>query len=273
MEAFGITGIGKYPFVPLVDAELFYKAQDILDSKQKNMPKYQKHNPDFPLRGGLLVSECGDKYTASWSTGRTSKYTNYRCRSCKGKGSSKNRTTVEKDFVELISTYEFDPRSRKLLQSSIQVKWKQRNEGYAERKSAIIRQIEVLKLKQRRIVEKNALGVTPDHIAKQLLNDLDQEIYTLESENKNIRSIDETSVEVVSYGLKTMENLSCEWASASLEMKARFQNFLFPNRLMLKRNGKFGTTSPLLLIQLKKTFREEKSFLAAPRGVEPLLPH
>ena len=87
----------------IVEAETFYKVQDILDGKRKKSPKLSKAiNPDLFLRKFLVCPICGHALTGSESKGNGGKYAYYHC--CHdGKHLRKRADEVNEAFAQYIS--------------------------------------------------------------------------------------------------------------------------------------------------------------------------
>jgi hypothetical protein len=64
---------------PLVTQTLFDDVQDALTGKTSAPVVHKKVNPEFPLKGFVMCSECGKKLTAGFVKGRKEKYPRYWC--------------------------------------------------------------------------------------------------------------------------------------------------------------------------------------------------
>ncbi|MEQ8823215.1 MAG: zinc ribbon domain-containing protein [Filomicrobium sp.] len=60
-------------------------------------PARKNLNEDFPLRGFVLCSDCGEPLTACWSAGRRKKYPYYLCDT---KGCASYRKSIRRQDVE-----------------------------------------------------------------------------------------------------------------------------------------------------------------------------
>ncbi len=64
----------------LISEEVFYKVQNILDSRNRTVPKLEKYiNPDLFLRRFISCPVCGHALTGSTSRGNGGQYTYYNC--------------------------------------------------------------------------------------------------------------------------------------------------------------------------------------------------
>ena len=92
---------------PIISQELFDAAQDVLDGKNGRKVAHKKLNGDFPLRGFVRCTGCGEKLTAGWSKGRKEHYAYYRCanKQCKVKF-SEGRDDIDKAFLRILGMLE-----------------------------------------------------------------------------------------------------------------------------------------------------------------------
>lgn len=93
-------------FEPLITADLFEAVQAILQGRVPSRDARLRDHPDFPLRRAVHCGRCSKPLTASWSTGRNSRYAYYRCPR-KGCGGS----NVRKQDLEALFLQELDALS------------------------------------------------------------------------------------------------------------------------------------------------------------------
>ena len=118
---------------PLIDELTFYKVQDILEGRKKNLPSsFKTIRDEFPLRGILICSKCGKHLTASCSKGKMGQlYPYYHCsQGCKERQKAE---LVNEAFVELLQVVQPKPNSIKLFSKLASEKLKNNNtSGKAE---------------------------------------------------------------------------------------------------------------------------------------------
>ncbi len=124
---------------PIIDANIFWEVQEILDGRKPKNTKKIKTNDLFPLRGFLQCSKCGSTLTASTSRGRLGTlYSYYHCSN--GCSERHQADQVNTDFIQLFkkisgnnntielyasvlkSLYKATGQYRKQIQSEIQAK-------------------------------------------------------------------------------------------------------------------------------------------------------
>jgi site-specific DNA recombinase len=118
---------------PLIDELTFYKVQDILEGRKKNLPSsFKTIRDEFPLRGILICPKCGKQLTASCSKGKMGqRYPYYHCsQGCKERQKAE---LVNEAFVELLQLIQPKPNSVKLFSKLANEKLKNNNtSGKAE---------------------------------------------------------------------------------------------------------------------------------------------
>ena len=85
---------------PLISSETFQRIQDRLHGIVRTHVRTDIRE-EFPLRGNVFCTNCGRKFTASWSTGRNKKYPFYRCLTPRCTGSIPKKT-FEKEFQKVL---------------------------------------------------------------------------------------------------------------------------------------------------------------------------
>lgn len=246
IEKFGLSIVAG--FKPIVEAELFLRVQDKLNGKGRKLPIYRKDNPDFPLRGLLLHSPCDKLLTGSWSTGNGGRYAHYHCSHCPK--CYYGKTDVENLFLELLRSYNYKPQLKTAMAIAIEanLEYKHRNKG--QRIEQIEREVIQLKAKAKQIAEKNFSNVISDQMAKEMLSDNEAKTSELLIELAGCKTNQESTIEIVEYSLSILEDMSQVWLKIELDIKKRFQKFLFPDGLPYN-GSKFGTAKTALCIEPK----------------------
>lgn len=133
----------------LVEDIIFYKVQDILEGRKKNLPSsFKTIRDEFPLRGILICPQCGKELTGSSSKGKMGNlYPYYHC--AKGCKERQKAEVVNNDFVELLQTIQPKPKSLKLFSRIIKDKLNTNN-------SIVKTEIETIK----KAIEKQTLRIS-----------------------------------------------------------------------------------------------------------------
>jgi site-specific DNA recombinase len=77
--------------------------------EKAKIPARKNLNEDFPLRGAVRCSDCGNPLTACWTKGRSKHYPYYYCftKACESYGKVIARKKIEGEFVSLL--YKLEP--------------------------------------------------------------------------------------------------------------------------------------------------------------------
>lgn len=265
IEKFGLSIIGSFP--PIIEPDLFTRVADKMSPTNKKIPIYKKDNEDFPLRGLVTCSHCGNRMTASWSRGNGGKYAFYRCIYCHKVNYKKE--LVENKFIEYLRGHSYKPELKNMLIKAIEANLEFRNEANAKRAEEIQKEIKKEKAKASQIVEKNLSNVINDNLAKELLEANQEKLSGLSLELKQYEIDSGENIELIKHSLSILEDISGVWLDADFEIKKRFQKFLFPQGVSFD-GQEFGTTKLPICISTILYNLSKKSCLVDPSGFEPL---
>ncbi|KKR32390.1 MAG: Site-specific recombinase [Candidatus Gottesmanbacteria bacterium GW2011_GWC2_39_8] len=273
IEKFGLTIVGTGTFKPIVDAELFLRVLDKLDGKTKSIPIYKKDHEDFPVRGLLLCDKCGRKLTASWSKGNGGRFAYYRCIFCKKVNykrddDRKGNEGVETKFLKFLKNYHYKQELKEALIKAIELNLEHRNQGNKKRVAEIEKALLALKAKEKQIAEKNFNGVMNDTLAKEMFDENDDEKTALALELHSYQENQEDVMEVARHSISVLEDISGVWMRVNLDIKKRFQKFLFPQGLTFD-GQEFATIQLAYCISPKLTNTPQNSLDVSRQGLEP----
>lgn len=258
IESFGGVFEGKPPFVPLIDELTAYKAKAAL--RPSNSPQqYQAEHPDFPLRGTALC-QCGVKFTASWSRGKTgARFGYFRCPRCGGKNYSMAR--IEEEFTIFLEKWEHNEVDWPALVAELTRLEEASRSDFSERRAEQTKKIAELQALRSAIVVKNANGVIPDDVAKAELDRIGNEILEVRSKLEAEEPRTTASKTVVEFAKTFLLSLGKSWPSMSLESKRDLLRFMFPKGVSFDPDAGFGTPRIPLLEEANDRLKRGKSTL------------
>ena len=133
------------------------------------------------------------------------------------------------------------------------------------------KQLLSLKAQAKLIAEKNFKGVLSDNLAKEMLDENQSNIngITLELNQYNYNQLD--IVAVSKRSVSVLEDIGGIWFGIDLDVKKRFQKFLFPDGVLYDGED-FRTIKTALCIEKKWQEDFQKSTVVTPSGFEPELP-
>lgn len=232
--------------MPLISADLFYQAQDVLDGKKKIMRTKLKVDDKFPLRGFLTCPSCGRLLTASSSKGRSSYYNYYHCFT--GCSCRYNSELIHNKFQEEIQKWKPHPAVSVLYSFVIDDMLKFGDQS---------RQQQIKSLQQ----ELHTLAAYKDRIRKMRINqELDIEDYAIEKKQTEEKiSIAESRLATLATGaslkpqfdkaFSLLSEIDVAWEKNSTEWRREFVGSMFPEKLQFTGTG-FRTARVNTIAQL-----------------------
>jgi site-specific DNA recombinase len=165
---------------PMISEELFYCVQAILDGRGPNRSestvKYDRDNPEFPLRRFIKCGICGAPFTGAMSKGKMRKHGYYFCKNRCSKPSSVPVGQMEQR-VEIVLK-QVNPTAD-ALEAYLEMTRKLYLERSRKTRSGAVeasQQIEQLKDKRQSLIEKNLEGIYPDDIFREQLEIIDRRL-------------------------------------------------------------------------------------------------
>ena len=216
----------------LIDETTFYKVQDILSGRRKNIPSaFKTIRVEFPLRGHLLCPQCGKTLTASFSKGcRGTLYPYYHC--TKGCRERQKAEEVNAAFVKLLNSIKVKPNTLKLFSSMVKEKMKNNNSNSKAEIDSVNR--EISKQKQR-ISNAKSLMLDGEISAlefKEMRLEIEEKITHLTCElsniNAGIQNLDSKIDDIT--GL--FSNLEKAYQQKDTATKKQIVSSIFPNKLI-----------------------------------------
>lgn len=263
--------MGKHQ--PMITKEEFYQIQAVKDAYSNNATAPRLHlHPDFPLRRFVRCAECGEDYTASWSTGRNKKYAYYRCNSKACKNYSKNipRQELEEAFItkleEVAPTEEF----MRVFEAAVLDEWDRRHKTLTKEKERYNGHLERLETKKERVLQLRVEGEISKEEFSEIKDKIENEITALQISSNEI-SIDRDELQAgLTYAKKYMCDLARQWQDMSVKQQQRLQDLVFPEGLEYEKTaGTFGTAALPHIFELNRQFDGDESMVVAGVGFEP----
>ncbi len=262
-----IKGIHK----AIISEELFHKVQFLLEGRRPMITPKVRNNPHFPLRNFIRCPKCGGKLTAGWSTGhKGTRHPYYHCR--KGECSvNVRKDTLETKFYEYLESFQPTQEALNLFSAIVLDVWNKKQEERIKEEYRLERQLRELAEKKNRIDELMIKGTFDEATYKERVEEVNNAIAVKKIELSEAQ-IELNDVEAcLGYGKAVMGNVAKLWANADLNLKQRFQTFIFPEQIHW--NGEtFGTTATSILFKQLQLIPAQKSDLVALTGFEPVYP-
>ena len=269
---------------PLIEEELFYSVQDIMNGRKKKWPSAVTQDENLPLRGSLLCPDCGRKLTGSGSLGRKKdkKHYYYHCQKkydCKCRF---NADEANSEFLKLLESISIREEVLRLYFEVLKDTFK-KDDLQTKREIASL-DSEIAKVQERMLkLQDNFVD-----------GKMEAEEYSVISkryksqEAELIRKRTELSMEKSSFAkyfdfsLSLLHNLSGYYEKADLSVKQKIIGSIFPEKLTYSekkyRTAKVNEVLLLLTNNINGLgeVKKEKavkidglSSLAPPSGLEP----
>ena len=221
---------GNHP--SLIDEVTFYKVQDILEGRRKNIPStFKTIRDEFPLRGVLTCPQCGKIMTASSSKGKMGAlYPYYHC--SKGCKERQKAEMVNNAFSDLLYKVQPTQNTINLFKKIVGEKFKKSNtEGRNE-----LDQInkEIAKQKQR-ITNARSLMLDGEIDAtefKSMRIEIEERITQLTCQLSNVSSSMQNIEEKVAKATDIISNLGKAYLQSETAHKRRIASSVFPKGLI-----------------------------------------
>jgi site-specific DNA recombinase len=127
-----------------ISLDTFNRVQERLKGRSKPWQR-RDYSLDFPLRPHVICAGCSTPMTASWNTGRSAKYPNYKCRVSKDKCIYAQKTIskykIEPEFENLLKQVKPAEELIELTKQVLIDRWEERNKRYSERRSSITAEV------------------------------------------------------------------------------------------------------------------------------------
>jgi len=256
----------------IISLELFNKVQEKLDGKVTTHTK-KFINPDFPLRGFVLCSECRELVTASWSTGRSGKFAYYRCRNndCTERNKSINKSVIEKDFEAILSKINPEQRALDVTKAVVADIWKKKEVVITKRlqeQESILRKLQSEKDSLlRRInltLNEDVIRAYEDRLSEVIQKEAVQRSLVMSS--KTDSPCIETALEIVFDFLK---NPLVEWKKGDIGTQKLLLKLVFEEKLAYNKNSGFETAILSLPLRVFTLPEEQNACLVEMGGIEP----
>ena len=264
----------KGTFEPIVDEALFAQCQKVKSGLHLKGKPRVFNNPEFPLRRFIVCLHCNQPLTGSYSRSRRGKRHPYYHHGSKKCTHSKSiqKVAFEQKFVQLLETIEPDTKYEKLFKAVVIDAWQERYKKFDETNARVRKDIERLEQERQTIFDFHRHNkYTDDEFVtqKHLVNErIDQKRLLLQDARQK-----ELDMEMaLNYCFHFIRNASKVWMDLADDYEARInlQHLIFAKPLTFDGNS-FGTPELSLVFAQKKTSPDEKSFLVASTGVEPVL--
>lgn len=261
----------------LITTDTYWQNQEIIKRKNKVYllgVKHLKINSMVPLRTFILCANCHQSMTSSNPGGKQ----RYYCarETCRGT-SSILADDAHSKFEELLKRIEPRPNTLKLMKEVL-VRTSVKQLGNMNQDVSDLRQkLDELSMTRANTIKKYVNGKLSDDEKQMVIDDVDVEKLDITDQLAELEQQQTVSEANIEYALNFMGNMAHQWSDASLELKQKFQNLIFPNGFEYDiQNDNFIINKISPLYRWNRPDMEadlsKNSLMVIPRGIEPRLP-
>jgi site-specific DNA recombinase len=266
-------GYAKSAFDPLIDEQTFERVQVRLTSRFPQAKPHVRVREDFPLRGSVRCSYCGQTLTSSFSRGRSSLYPYYRCFNRGCKRLEVRKEIIEKSFLELLERLELSDRSQKAIHASLVGIHLERQSQVQEERQRLEARITELEKKRANLTMAYACEkAISSEDYEQLMKELKTSLAGARIEREELEDDYMNLAELFDFALYLLADPKRMWLKSSLEQRLAIQKRLFPEGLKYSIETGFGTAVTSEYFRILEELADPDIKLATPTGFEPVLP-
>ena len=253
----------------ILSSYIFEETQEKLKGKKKKKHRHISLN-EFPLKGDIVCGKCKSTLVASFSTGRSSKYPYYRCKSsssiCQTTPKNLPREIVHDQFLKLLDKAAIKKEVLRLADKVLEDTFKEKSEhlmGIQKNNSERIADLEKRKGQQ----IKKILSISNDYVLKTL----DNEITSIDNEIRHLKKELERDTSLDDFKLATnvfFSNPKKYWLNGTASEKKVLFDFIFDETIEIT-DGKVGTAPYSLPYRLLSKPVVEKESMVELGGIEP----
>lgn len=246
---------------PMITKEEMYRIQLVRSGKARKLAKYNKYNPEFPLRRIVLCGGCHRPLTGSSPRGNGGRYFYYHClnKDCRMYGKSIAKKALESKFTEYLQDIAPKDEFLDAFKATVMDLWKENEKQIKAEKLKYERRLAVLKEKRRRIFEMREEGSYSKEDFMERKNSVEEEMAVVKLALDESRIEDFNIEGALNYAIGFIRNLDKEWADLLPNSGGRFQKLVLPEGIPYNGNGEFGTAKLGMIFNLNQVFLRDKS--------------
>ena len=245
---------------PMITKDEMYQILMILSGKKRVLTKYNKFNPDFPLRRTVMCGSCSRGLTGSAPRGGMGgRYNYYHCgnKVCVEFGRSIKKLELEKEFFAYLAL--ITPKEaflRALKETAIDM-WRSKGHRFELEVEKWNKKMEMLEAKKKRIYEMREDGSYTKEEFVERKDEVENEMAATRISSNEAR-IEQFDLEgTVIYATNFIADLGRQWFDLVPHLQPKFQKLVFPEGIPYVRGKGFGTAKLGLVYELNQHFADQ----------------
>jgi site-specific DNA recombinase len=218
----------------IITKEVFYKVQDVINGRKRNMPTTNMQRDEFPLRGFLECRQCGRPLTASASKGNGGYYNYYHCKF--GCNERIKAEVINKKIVEILQDVSSKSNTIELMKKGVKTIFKNSNKFKQDGAQKVKLDIEKL---QNRLVQAQQLLLDGDISVseyKSIKETYEPELKKLTQHQSDLASLQVDLQAYMQLNLELLENLGQQYVSGDVHTKQLLLSSTFTKKLVFENN-------------------------------------
>jgi len=248
----------------LISLATYRRIQERLSDNDKSFRR-KDVRPEFVLRNFIACGGCGNRVTASWSTGRRRRYAYYHCsnRNCCRYGQTISATMMEQRFRDFLDTLHCTDEAIAIIRQELIAAWKALATEVEKERSERPRLIKDLEKEIDTLVNRlmDLSNRTAIAAIERRIEELETKRVELEAKTQEIpfAGIDaETAIKV---GIRILTAPRLAWEEGSLTTKRVLQEHVLATPIPHDRNTGLGTPNLRLPFLVSSTLSSSHSCL------------
>ena len=229
---------------------------------------------DFPMRGFVECTCCGNALTGAWSRGRSKRYAYYVCqtRSCDLKGKSIRKEKIEGEFETFLRELQPSHALFQLAYATFKDEWDRKLKQVGSGVQAAKAELDKLKRKAAALVDKIVDADDPEiAIAyESRLKQISAQKALMAEKVENGPQAQGTFEDMYRTAMQFLASPCKIWASDRLEHKRLVLKLTFPKRVQYCREEGYRTAEIALPFRVLGDFHPRNGGMVEPSGIEPL---
>ena len=262
-----IIGLHK----PMISREEAYQI-GLVRSGKARLLKYNRYNPDFPLRRTVKCSLCDKWLTGSTPRGNGGKYHYYHClnKRCPEYGKSISKKDIESAFIKHLAKITPTEKFFAVFRESVINEWEENGKSFKLNAERCEKQLTATLEKKNRVRDLIEDSVYSKEEGKERLAEIENQITATKISLSEAR-IEQFDIEAaIIYANNFIKNLGQQWFDISPRLRPRFQKLVFPEGLPYSRVSEFGTAKLGYIYEINSRSGGDLSYVVDPSGFEPL---
>src|SRR3989344_1009982 len=243
----------------------------LVRSGKARLLKYDRYNPNFPLRRTVRCSLCDKWLTGSTPRGNGGKYHYYHClnKTCLEYGKSISKKDIEGAFIKHLAKITPTEKFFAVFKESVINEWEENGKSFKLNAERCEKQLTATLEKKNRVRDLIEDSVYSTEEGKERLAEIENQIMATKISLSEAR-IEQFDIEgAIIYANNFIKNLGQQWFDISPRLRPRFQKLVFQEGLPYSRVSEFGTAKLGYIYKINSRSEGDLSRVVDLIGLEP----